>query len=84
MGNIVKVKTDMCAMEYIADDWVRENYGDEVADNHIVWNFRQRLGDNVDILSISVVYVVSWAKVEGTDIQIPHRIMYLCTYVDND
>jgi len=55
----------------------------DAADNHVVWNFRQRLGDNVEILSISVVYIVSWENIEGTSIQIPKKIMYLCTYAEN-
>lgn len=83
MANIKKVRTDMCLMDYYPDEEFKNNYGDEAADNHVVWNFRQRLGDNVEILSISVVYIVSWENIEGTSIQIPQKIMYLCTYAEN-
>ena len=82
MANIKKVRTDMCLMDYYPNEDFRNSYGDEAADNHVVWNFRQRLGDDVEILSISVVYIVSWENIEGTSIKIPKKIMYLCTYVE--
>ena len=82
MANIKKVRTDMCCMDYYPDADFRNEYGYAAADNHVVWNFRQRLGDDVEILSISVVYIVSWETIEGTSIQIPKKIMYLCTYAE--
>lgn len=73
----------MCAMDYCPDTkMLRKHYGDEAADNYIIWNFRQRLGDEVNILSISVVYIVSWEEIEY-GIKIPKKIMYLCTYYEN-
>lgn len=84
MANIKKVATDMCAMDYFIEDEdkVRKEYGNEAVDNDIVWNFKQRLGENVEILSISVVYVISWQtmNIGGGEIKMPKRIMYLCTY----
>lgn len=72
----------MCCMDYYADEDFRNEYGQDAADNHVVWNFRQRLGDDVEILSISVVYIVSWEQIEDTSIKIPKKIMYLCTYAE--
>ena len=65
MANIKRVATDMCMMDYWPDsDKVREEYGNEAADNNIVWNFKQRLGEDVEILSISVVYIASWETID--------------------
>lgn len=82
MANIKKVRTDMCCMDFYPDEDFSNEYGSAAADNHVVWNFRQRLGDDVEILSISVLYIVSWEEIEGTSIRIPKKIMYLCTYVE--
>jgi hypothetical protein len=85
MANIKKVATDMCLMDYYVQDEeeTRKNYGNEVVKNNIVWNFKQRLGENVEILSISVVYIVSWQTIDfgrGNEAKVPKKIMYLCTY----
>ena len=84
MANIKKVATDMCMMDYYVqnEEEIRKNYGNEAIKNNIVWNFKQRLGTDVEILSISVVYVVSWEKIDigGGEITIPKKVMYLCTY----
>ena len=77
------MKTDTCLMDYYPSKKFIEENGEEAADNYVVWNFRQRLGDDVEILSISVLYVVSWKQLEGPSIKIPYRIMYLCTYAEN-
>jgi hypothetical protein len=79
-SNILKVKTDFCLMDWIPDrDLLRERYGDMAADNYIVWNFWQRLGD-VKILSISVAQIVSYQK---TLPNVPDKIMYMCVYEDS-
>ena len=83
MANIKKVRTDTCLMDYYPSENFSKSYGDEAADNYVVWNFRQRLGDYVEILSISVLYIVSWEVIEETSIKIPKKIMYLCTYSEN-
>ena len=85
MANIKKVATDMCMMDYYVQDEeeIRKNYGNEAVKNPIVWNFKQRLGENVEILSISVVYIVSWEEVDfgdGRKGTMPKKVMYLCTY----
>lgn len=86
MANIKRVATDMCLMDYRVQDQdnVRKEYGNEAADNNIVWNFKQRLGEDVEILSISVVYVASWETIDFGDgyspFEVPKRVMYLCTY----
>lgn len=85
MANIKRVATDMCMMDYRVQDQdiVRMKYGNEAADNNIVWNFKQRLGEDVEILSISVVHIVSWEKIElgnGMEVTQPKKVMYLCTY----
>jgi hypothetical protein len=85
MANIKKVATDMCMMDYYVQDEeeIRRNYGNEAVKNNIVWNFKQRLGEDVEILSISVVYIVSWEQMDigdGRTITIPRKVMYLCTY----
>lgn len=85
MANIKKVATDMCMMDYFVEneEEIRRNYGNEAVKNHIVWNFKQRLGENVEILSISVVYIVSWEQMDigdGRTITMPKKVMYLCTY----
>ena len=82
MANIKKTRTDMCLMDYYPSEKFRDEYGDEAADNYIVWNFRERLGDDVEILSISVLYIVSWETIEEAQVKIPKKIMYLCTYVE--
>ena len=69
----------MCFMSYYPDDDVRKTYGDEAADNYIIWNFRQRLGDEVNILSVNVVYIASWEEIDF-GVKIPRKVMYLCTY----
>ena len=82
MGNINRVSTDMCMMDYYPSEEMRQ-YGDEAYDNYVVWNFKQRLGENVDILSISVVYIVSWKEIDILG-KIPRKVMYLCTYCENE
>lgn len=84
MANIKRVATDMCMMDYWPDkDKIRKEYSNEAAENNIVWNFKQRLGEDVEILSISVVYIVSWDKIDlggGMETTVPKKVMYLCTY----
>ena len=85
MANIKKVATDMCMMDYYVqnEEEIRRNYGNEAVKNPIVWNFKQRLGEDVEILSITVVYIVSWEQMDigdGRTITIPRKVMYLCTY----
>lgn len=79
MGNINRCSTDYCLMDYCPDNNFRKFYGDEAADNYVIWNFRQRLGNDVDILSISVAFVVSW-ELQNV---IPKKVMYICTYCRN-
>lgn len=79
MGNIINCSTDYCFMDYYPDDNFRKSYGDEAADNYVIWNFRQRLGDNVNILSIAVAFITSW---EIPNIM-PKKVMYICTYCKN-
>ena len=83
MANIKNVRTDTCLMDYYPSDSFRKSYGDEAANNYVVWNFRQRLGDDVEILSISVLYIVSWEMIPEASVKVPKRIMYLCTYAEN-
>ena len=79
-SNILKVKTDFCLMDWIPDKYLlRKRYGDMAADNYIVWNFWQRLGE-VKILSISVAQIVSYQK---TLPNIPDKVMYMCVYEDD-
>ena len=80
MGNINKCSIDYCLMDYSPDkDTIREKYGDEAADNYVIWNFKERLGNDVDIISISVAFVVSW-ELQNV---IPRKVMYMCTYCRN-
>jgi len=82
-GNINRVYTDFCLMDWWPDkDVMRQHYGDEAADNYIVWNFKQRLGEYVNILSISVAQIVSYMVDEeaGRLTNVPKKVMYMCTY----
>lgn len=78
MANIKSLRTDFCIMDWSPDtDYLRKNYGDEAADNYIIWNFKQRLGRNVDVVSISVAQILSF------DEEIPNwpkKVMYMCVY----
>lgn len=77
MANITKVHTDFCLMDWNPDtEMLRERYGDMAADNYIVWNFWQRLGD-VNILSISLAQIISYEKELPF---IPKKVMYMCVY----
>jgi len=78
--NIFNVKIDFCLMDWMPDtDRLRKKYGDMAADNYIVWNFWQRLGE-VKILSISVAQILSYQKTLPT---IPDKVMYMCVYEDS-